>query len=265
MKKIFLKGSIVLLGILVLTGCNLGKNETKKKEETEEKKTTQVSIHYKDIETMEKISKLVFEVEKESLKESEFTEDKKSTLARILITKNLEEVKGSELLSNYETYFGKGKKIDFQNVKCNMDHGSEEAKLIYFFDKEKDQYVYNEKHPGHGGGGETFIGSLISLENLTVKEDDYIYEAKILFYGKAICGDIGGCQYGKGYKSYEYAKNENNVLIDIDNSKNYWNQYELPTLREEKLMEDFRNELDTYEFHFEKEDNHLIFKRYNKK
>ena len=265
MKKILLKGSVLVLGIVLLTGCDLikgGNNpETPKNQATEK----EVTVNYQDIDNMKKISSLVFEVEKESLKESEFTEDKKSTLARTLVNKNMEDTTGTEMLNVYEKYFGKGKKIEFTDLKCNWDHGSEEVNIIYHFDKDKNKYVYNEKHPGHGGGGKEFIGSEIVLENLRVKDDEYIYEAKVLFYGTAVCGDLGSCQYGKGYKSYEDAKEDKNALLDIDNSNNYWNRNEFPYLLMDKLMSDFRDKLDIYEFHYVKEDDHLIFKSYNKK
>lgn len=261
MRKIFTKLSILIIGIILLTGCDLLKQKTEEKIVKEKK--VKISINYNDINTMEKISKLVFDVEKETLKESDFSENKKSEISRLLVGSY--DKTGTEMTSAYQQYFGKDKKVDFQNVKCFWDHGNPDENIIYIFDKEKDKYVYNEKHPGHGGGGKEIIGSEIALENITNDSTEYIFEAKVLFYGKAMCGDTGGCEYGKGYKSYEDAKSEKNALLDIDNSRNYWNEYELPTLQMDKVIADYRDKLDTYEFHFTKEDNNLIFTKYNKK
>ncbi len=262
MKKVLVKGSLIVLGIVLLTGCNLTKNKEK---EVVKDTSYEVTLNHQEIETMETVSNIVFEVEKDKLKETEFSEDKKSYLARSLVAGSPEEHTGKELLETYQNYFGKDKVIDFQDIKCTtMQHDSEAEQVIYHYDKGTDKYVYNEKHPGHGGGKSDFIGSYMVLDNIKVTDKEYIYEVKILFYGKASVGDVGGMSYGKGYGSYDNAINGNSVILDIDNSRQYWFESDIPYLNMNKLMEDYRDKLDTYEFHFEKEGDHLIFKSYNR-
>ncbi|MBP5679031.1 MAG: hypothetical protein J6X28_04310 [Bacilli bacterium] len=260
-KKIFY---IVLLGIITLsmTGC-LGGGTTPPAE-----KLFKTVITANQLDTMEEITGLAFVEEKEELAVSDFTEEKKSEIARFLIKdKALEEVSGSSMTQEFQKYFGEDQTIEFTDVKCNMEHDSEEEQTIYIFDKEKDKYVYNEKHPGHGGGGTNFIGSKIKFESLEVEGNTYQYKVKILFYGNALCYDIGGCEYGKGYKSYKDAKNETNPLLTIDENEKYlvtdWDSgFQHSDL--EKVMDDYFDQLDTYQFIFYKNGDNLVFKEYKK-
>ena len=249
--------TITLLGLT--TGCELAINtNTNNNVKNEPAKITK-----EQISTMEKISKLAFDTKEESLKIEDMSDELKTNIAKQLVSYT-NETTGTEMINAFQKYFGKNQTIEFTDMKCWIDHGSEDQNTIYFFDKEKDKYVYNEKHPGHGGGGAEFYGNIQGFDNVEVDGDEYHYNAKILFYGIGVCGDIGGCQYGKAYKSYSDAKNGTNPIVDIDNTNKYWEDYDLPKLNEETLLEDNRGSLETYTFVFKIEDGNLIFKEYYK-
>ena len=262
MKKIIRIGTLVF-GIILLSGCSLFKRYTPPNIVEEIKPTI---INYKELDTMEKISKIIFNVKKESLKIDDLTESEKGDIARKFVDYNLTEVSGSEMTKEFQKYFGENQKVKFEDIKCDWDHGSEEENIMMIFDEEKDKYVYNDKHPGHGGGGVEFIGNEIRLENIEKSGNDYIYEAKILFYGKGVCHDVGTCSYGKGYKSYKDAENDTNALLDIDNNNNkYWIQSDpFPTIKMDELFNDYRDKLDTYKFTFRKINDNLQFISYEK-
>ncbi len=263
MNKKIIRLSLIAVSILLLTGCKLIKPNT---ENNNNKKTdTKVTISNNEIETMKKVTDVIFNVKKESLKTSDLTDEERGEVARSLITTSLEEVSGVEMTKEYEKYFGTGQKVKFADIPCPiMDHGSEDANIMMKFDADKDKYVYNENHPGHGGGGVEFIGRIMGMDSIEVNGDEYLYNVKILFYGKGICADVGGCNYGKGYKTYKDAENETNALLNIDESTQYWNMYDLPSLKTEELFNDYRDKLDVYTFKFVKENGNIIFKSYEK-
>ena len=270
MNKKIVKIILVLVVVTLLTGCRLvRKKKTVPTTNPVEVKEKTVSINYKETEAMKKVSELVFNVEKDSLKVDDLSNDDKAGMARSLIAsegKSYTEVTGTEMTNNFKKYFGSNQKIEYNDIKCFLDHGNDEENIMLYFDKDKDMYVYNEKHPGHGGGGNEYIGFYLDYENIEVTGNEYKYEVKILFYGKAVCHDIGGCNYGKGYKTYEDAKNEKNSLLEIDNNNRYTNMScDFPIVHLDDVFKDYRDKLNTYIFNFKKVNNNLIFVNYEKK
>jgi len=260
MKKRIALLILFLCTIIVVTGCSLTKSKESKAKEKN------VTITYEEMQTMEKISKVIFQQEKESFKVNDMTEEQKSEIARSLAPNGYLDTSGSEMIKIFQKYFGEDQTVSFEDIKCFMKHDSEEEQTLYFFDKEKDKYVYNEKHPGHGGGGMVGVGSTIEYDSVEVKGNTYLYKTKVLFYGKVNCYDIGPCAYGKAYKSYNDAKNETNPLTEIDNNSKYVKQSidGFPETHLELVMQDYKENLDTYTFVFEKTDNDIIFKEYKK-
>ena len=257
MKK-YQKLCLLLLLTITLTGCNLLKpkpnNEPTKKPE-------QATITSTDIATMEKASEAIFNTEKESLKVSDLTDKERGEVARNLAV-NFQEKSGSEMAKEFNKYFGEGEVV-YEDIPCFEKHTSEEEQTLFIFNKEQDKYIFNPKHPGHGGGGKVSTQVKMILDSYAIEGDSYIYNAKILFYGPFWCHDVGGCEYGKAYKSATDVKNEVNALADI--SANYMVEGDgPPTADMDKVMEDVKDKLDTYQFIFEKQNGNLIFKEYKK-
>ncbi len=252
---------MIVLVLITVTGCSL------KKPEKGPTLTEKVTVTEQDMETIKKVSEVIFNVEKEKLKVDDLTAAEKGQIAVDLAGGYFTDISGTEMTNNFRKYFGDKQEVEYEDIKCFEDHGSEEANIMLTFDKEKDKYVYNDKHPGHGGGGKAFIGSEMSFDSLDIVENEYHYNVKVLFYGTAMCHDIGPCEYGKAYKSYNDAKNETNSLADIDNNTKYTEtdyMTDLPIVHLEKVIEDYKDKLDTYEFIFVKENNNLVFKEYKK-
>ena len=262
MKKKLLIIPALLLGVSTLTGCSFTKEKVKEPTLVEK-----VVVTSEEEKTLEKISKLVFNVEKEELKVNDLTGEEKGSLAVELTEGRFLDTSGSEMTSLFKKYFGDGQKPEYGDIKCFMKHEKESEQTLYYFDKDKDKYVYNEEHPGHGGGGNAFIGSEEVFDSLEIIDKEYHYKAKVLFYGTAMCHDIGPCEYGKAYKSYSSAKNETDPLTTIDNNNKYSEEdymTGLPIVHLDKVIEDYKDQLDTYEFIFVKEHNNLVFKEYHK-
>jgi hypothetical protein len=152
MKKKIIIFVALLLVVGGLTGCSL---PGKKKPKDDSKTVTPaapVILSESDLEEIGHLSEVIFEEDKEALKTAEFSEEKKGELARLLVKgKSWDEVTGTELTKLYQDHFGKDQTIEFQDIKCFMDHQNEEEQILYYYDKEQDKYVYNNKHPGHGG------------------------------------------------------------------------------------------------------------------
>ena len=262
MKKILYLLMTILL-VVGLTGCSLLNRDKKPTEPTATTQPETIAMTEADLKDLENLSKIAFVEEKESLTPADYTEEQKSEIARRLVS-NYSETTGKEMEKNFQKYFGEGLTVEFQDIKCFMDHHNEEEQTLYYFDKEQDKYVYNDKHPGHGGGGVDFIGTEMVFDSIEIKGNNYIYNMKILFYGPGMCYDTGGCRYGSGYKSYSDSSNQTNALLDIDNSKYMVDFYGPPSLEKDKLMEDYKGQLDTYGFVFERVDGHFVFKEYKK-
>ena len=63
-------------------------------------------------------------------------------------------------------------------AKVTIDN-NEEEQILYYYDKEQDKYVYNDKHPGHGGGGVERIGFYLDYDNLEIdiiNQGEFCYE-----------------------------------------------------------------------------------------
>lgn len=259
MRKKLLFG-LVLLIALVSTGCSL------KKDEKRPTLVEKVTVTEQDMETFKKVSEAIFNVEKEELKIKDLTPEENGKIA-VGFYGYFTDTSGTEMTNNYRKYFGEDLKVEYEDIMCFIDHGSKEENVMLYFDKEKDRYVYNDKHPGHGGGGEEFIGSKMAFDSVDIISNEYHYKAKVLFYGTAVCHDIGPCDYGKAYKSYSDAKNGTNSLVEIDNNDKYVDNdpmAQFPTVDIEQVVEDYKDKLDVYEFIFVREKNNLVFKEYKK-
>lgn len=269
MNKKIIKITLLLLVTILLTGCfKLGNKPKNNTNNTNNTTTTEVktSVSKDEMETMDKISNLVFNVEKEELKNENLTDEEKSSIARELIDDyRYMEVSGTEMTKNFQKYFGLKQTINFQDIKCFIDHGNEEENIMIRFNKEKDKYEYNENHPGHGGGGSVEVSKKIGYDEVECTNKKCTYKAKVLFYGPVTCHDIGPCEYGKGYKTYKDAKNQTNPIIELNNNKKYIEEINgFPNVKMDEVFEDVRKELDTYIFVFEKENDNLIFNNYKK-
>lgn len=252
----------LFLSVLTLTGCSL--IPTKQVAEVKEK--TPIEITSEEMNALQKVSNLVFTLDKESLKTSDLPEEKKAEIARQL-QDNYMQVTGTEMTKEFRKYFGEDQTVTFKNIDCGMDHGNEEENVLYIFDTTQDKYVYNDKHPGHGGGFKNNVNHLMEFEKVSIKDNEYHYYVKVLFYGKFGCPDAGACTYGKAYKNYNDAKNETNAIVEIDNNDKYVTMdynTEMPVTHMDKVMEDVKSKLDTYEFIFIKENGNLVFQSYQK-
>lgn len=253
--------TVLLLSVTLITGCSLTKNEPK------EAKEKNVVITNEDMKIFTTAAEAVFKVEKEKLTMNDLTAKEKGSIATSLPEINMYESSGPQMIETFQKYFGKDQKVEFGDIKCGDDHGSEEANIMLIYDKEKEKYVYNDKHPGHGGGGIKFVGHELTFDSVVVKGDTVEFKEKVLFYYPGLCHDIGPCEYGKAYKTYTDAKNETNPLTDIDNNDKYTKTDYLTDMKMaeiDKVVEDYRNDLVTYTFTFVKEDGHYIFKEYHK-
>ena len=258
MRKKLLFG-LVLLIALVSTGCSL------KKDEKRPTLVEKVTVTEQDMETFKKVSEAIFNVEKEELKIKDLTPEENGKIA-VEFYGYFTDTSGTEMTKNFRKYFGEDLKVEYGDIMCPWDHGSKEENIMLYFDKEKDRYVYNDKHPGHGGGGVEFIGNELAFDSLDIVADEYHYKVKALFYGQAMCHDVGPCDYGKAYKNYSDAKNETNSLTEIDNNSKYVEKdyNDFPITHLDKVIEDYKDKLDTYEFIFVREKNNLVFKEYKK-
>ena len=265
-------GLVILIAILMII-CLIGGyfiSEKKllnliqeTKEETTEKKKENISkiISNEELELMNKVSDVVFQVEKEALETKDLTDEQKIEIAGNL-TSGYTSSTGTEMNEAFKKYFGNNQSLKFVDIKCDNDHGSEEANIMMKYDANQDKYVYNDNHPGHGGYGD-FIGKKMVLDSIEKTEKGYNLVAKVLFYEGTI-HDTGPTDYKSAYKSYVDAKEQKNELVKIYGNDNYkisW--YEVPTYDIDKVLEDYKNQLDTYTFIFVKEDGRLIFNSYS--
>ena len=250
----------LFLAVLTLTGCSLIPTK-----QVAEVKQEPLEVTGEEMSALEKVSKLVFTIEKETFTKEDLTEDQKANIARSL-SNNFLQTTGTEMTKEFQKYFGSDQTVTYNDLGCGMDHGSEEENALYIFDKAQDKYIYNDKHPGHGGGWKDVIDFKMAFEKLTIEDDEYHYAVKVLFYGKYGCPDAGPCTYGKAYKSYNDAKNETNALVEIDNNEKYVVGIgtDMAKTNMDQVMTDVKNQLDTYEFVFVREDGNLIFKEYKK-
>jgi len=198
------------------------------------------------------------------MKVEDYTNEQKEEMARALAPKGYTESTGAEMIAEFQKHFGK-QEVTFEDIDCDMQHKSPEEQVLYFFNEEKDKYEYNEKHPGHGGGYSNRIGEVTTFDSIEIKDDYLYYNVKILFYGPSSVGDVGAVRHGKGYLSYNDALNQTNPLVDITGNNKYtYNPYGMPAEKIDEVVEDYKNELDTYQFVFEKENGNLVFKEYKK-
>ena len=248
-KKILLL--ITLLLTITLTGC--------KKEEPKEI----IKLTAKDNETMEIVSQLIYDGEKESFKVDDLTNEKKEIIARNLVEGNLLETTGEEMQEKFNEYFGTDQTIEFHDIPCFMTHNNEEEQILYKFNKGTDKYEYNDKHPGHGGGGTASKNTMMQYYSLLIDGNTVYYDTKVLYYGPTVCYDIGGCEYGKLYKTYKDYKNETNSILDISNSKyTTKDENDFPKTDLDAVLSDYMTEGTSIRFTFVKENNKLTFKEY---
>ena len=255
MKRI--KYILLIICLILITGCSIIKqNQTPTK-------NTKTTITFEEMKTMEKVTRVILDDERESLKISDLTDEERGKIA-INLVDNYTETSGTEMTKNFQKYFGENTTVTYKDIPCFMKHDNPEEQTMLIFDKEKDKYVYNDKHPGHGGGGNVSTQTMVELESMEVEGDTYTYNAKVLFYGPFWCHDTGGCEYGKAYKTGKDLKNETNPLVDITKEYTKENYEGLPETDMDKVMEDYKEKLDTYQFIFEKTSKGLIFKEYKK-
>ena len=256
---------IVMLGV-VCVGFFLGYKYGTKRNETPEPNNVVTAKAATDIEKqeMEKIAKLVFVESKKNLKAEDLTADQKINIA-LQLTDGGYEASGEDLRNNFKKYFGSDIKLEFPNIKCGMEHESEDQNYMYIFDKEKDKYVYNEKHPGHGGGTANSYSSYLEGKTATVTSNKYVLEAPVIIYGGVYCDDVSGCHYEAAYKTYDDAKNKTNALVDLTKNETYWTgpENEPQKFEEKKLYDDYKDKLNSVKFVFEKDGDNLIFKSYS--
>ncbi len=260
MRKKLLLLLIAVITLTLVTGC------LPKKEQAKEETTKPAIITEANLEDFYKVSELVFNKEKDSLTVKDLTEEEKANIARQLPEKGFLEVTGTEMTKEFQKHFGADQTVTLKDIDCEMKHNTPEEQVIYKFNKEKDKYEYNDKHPGHGGNLATDVSAMIEFNSLKIEEGVYHYYAKVLFYGPVTCADIGPCQYGKAYKTYDEAKKDLHTLADIDNEFSVPDPYGgPPSVDLDKVMRTYKDQLNEYEFIFEEEDGNYIFKEYKKK
>ena len=275
-------GGLVVIIVLLLLICLglggfifvnkdklFGTNEPKEEENNKPVKEEKLTVTDEQKENMMNVVKAVFEVEKEKLEVKDITDERKINIAMELtgLKYNSDRitVTGTQMSEIFRNNFGKDQTLTFVPIKCNEDHGSEEANNMLIFDKAQDKYVFNDKHPGHGGGG-SYYGAQLGFDNMETTKDTVKYNVKVLFYGKAVSFDTGGMRYGNGYKTYKDSKEGKNQIVQIDDNSKYTVQQDGPPYTDiDAVFSDYKDQLDTYTFTFVKEDDNLIFKSYSKK
>lgn len=254
-------GIFILLGIVGLCGGCFDKVEDKSNNSNTKKE--KVIIDYKDIKTLENLVNIAFINEKEKLKVEDYTDEQKIDIANRLVGKTYQDTTGTELINEFKKHFGSDQ-LKFIDIKCNIDHGSDEENIMYKYDSNQDKYIYNDNHPGHGGSGAT-IGSLFSFDSIEKTKDGYKMNTGVLFYdGDGF--DTGPFGYGNAYKSYNDAKDKKNALVKIEGNEKYqvYND-EIPTYDMDKVLDDYKEQLDIYTFTFDVIDGNIVFKKYSKK
>lgn len=253
-----------MIGGGVFLGYKLGSKQDETPKPKEEKEEVIENATDAEKAEMEKIAKLVFVESKKSLKAEDLTADQKISIV-VQLTDGGYEAPGEELRNTFKKYFGSSIKLEFPDIRCGMEHESEEQNAMYIFDKGKDKYVYNEKHPGHGGGIVDSYGSYLEGKKATFINKKYTLEAPVIIYGGVSCDDVMGCQNGAAYKTYEDAVNKTNALVILTNNEKYFTGPvdEPPIFEEVKLYNDYKEQLNTVKFEFEKDEDNLIFKSYS--
>ena len=261
---IFVIGVIIgLIGGILYNSNNTSKEQ--KEESTKEIKKEELDSSTEESleQAMGILARLVFHVEKEYLTIEDLTDLEKVNIAVSLSNKDADESTGEELNTIFKNNFGNNQTLNFVDIKCPYDHGSEEANTMYKYDSTQNKYVKG-KHGGHGGSISNEIAKELSSINVISENNQYHYQAKVLYYELEKCPDVGPCTYGSAYKTYKDAINKTNELVKIKDNEKYTSylQDNFPVVHIDKIMEDYKKQLLTVDFVFEEQDNNIIFKYY---
>lgn len=122
---------------------------------------------------------------------------------------------------------------------------------IYVYDKDKDIYMYNVNHGGHGNPFvESYFTRVISVKNY---DDFYKVEAVHLWYYSP---DMGPATYDVAYDTYKNAFNANNPLFTLNIISPDENNYQKYLLDEiNNNFDKYKDKMAVYTYTFEKVDN----------
>ncbi len=276
-KSTGLKVLVIILSLIVvglITFICLDKlvfsksNKEDKKEEVQEKEIEDKEITVVEISEMKHLSEVIFkdvdELEFEDLKNQE-----KLNMAIELVGKPIDEVKGQELIDAVHKYFGEDATLELEDIDCFEDHGGDGDEL-YLYSESKDRFVYNDKHPGHGGGG--FTGLMTFFDSVKYNDDEYHFIIG-MYYSNTACDDICPPHFktnGKIYKTYEDFKAGGNYILDAAKDKSlymYGSEYDDYYGNEyiydwEKIYEKVRDDVKKYDFTFKKVNGSFVFVNY---
>lgn len=263
--------SLIIVGLIVFLLIDKGVFGSKKEKEEDKKPNTDISeLSNNDLDYMKDLSNTLFLSTGGEFIFNDLDNQTKLSILLTLSDKNIEEVKGSELVKIAKKYFGEDSKVNLEDILC-IGHTESEVKgsnVLYIYNEDSDSFKYNEKHPGHGGLG-SGVGPTIIFDNVTRSDDEY-YITVGVYYQNSECYDICpplGKTHGKIYKTKEDALNKTNALIDAAENDNlytkgvfvdeeYGYEYKYDS---EKIYEIVKDLVNKYKFTFKKVDGNYIF------
>lgn len=133
-----------------------------------------------------------------------------------------------------------------EDIDCTCD------KKLFLYDKEKEKYVYNEQHLGHG----VFSINPYYKKVLEVLKKNETYVIKMSY----IWGYFDGLSTtNTGYPTHNDVLNNTNKLFEIDIPEEDVNDINYYALKEiENNYDNYKDKLHTYVYTFEKVDNNYL-------
>lgn len=262
-------GFIVLIVILLLVICGLVgyilydkasddiKSQNGKKIETE--KEEKDASKYQD--ELASLSENIFQYDKENLNLDEFDDQDFIYVLASISGKSITEVTGTELKQIAKDNFGIDD-LKLVDIRCGMNHPSDETNIMLIFNTENDKYEYNENHPGHGGGGS---GASVYFADgkVSVDGDYYKYSSNIYFYRTCNGDTCGPIENLNVYAIYNDLEQDTNKIMDATSNENYCQQVDFGyECNYDKIYDAIKDRLHSVTFYYKLVNNKPVFDRY---
>lgn len=146
-----------------------------------------------------------------------------------------------------------GREIDLKGSKI-YDHLCDTAFMI--FDENKDAFIFNEEHGGHGGIGLEIINRITDIK----KEND-IYTVTVY----KMFSEYTQFFYERYYKSIEDVKSETNEIYTLKITPDLEGETSIPQVEDmNKVINSMDlNKLTKYTYELKKENNNFVLVSYN--
>ena len=281
---------VVLICVVVFFGYkNMANNSSKdkdteekeKKKDKEDKKEKLEDASKEDIELMLKVSREFYDFDKDGGSFDKLVNQDKINLLLKLEELNLfsDKVTGQRLKDAAKKYFGDDVIVLLEDIKCSaydsLHKQNPEEGMMVKYDSQSDTYIYNDNHPGHGGGSMKSVYSHLYLDNIEKEDNKYLFKIKAYYTEEWRNGDTYGPKTkddniyltydNAGERTNAFITNVSNTYPDICTSE-YMdeinaNVYECDY---DKLYEKIKKNLKTsYTFIFTRDsNNNLIFEEY---